>query len=561
MQGRLVQCPRGSLGPQRFLELVPPPSEVDTVRVAFLRIDFLADRGGSLSSGTGRFNLDPSDTLENPVDRPPHNLDFYKSHALALEKYFDAQSYGRVRVEIDVWPAEQDSAYHLTDMADLGPWRFGNSIFRAAVDMMRLAFFAADSQSIAKSDRVPWNKYDRFMIIHAGSDLQSDLRADSKEDIPSFTMFVDDTDRVIFPDSINRARPIDRVAFIPETINQDQSYGAINGVIAHENGHNFFGFGDIYDINSALPVVGYWSLMDSGNLVGARVQSSTGEIFAVGLLPPSIDPFQRNFILDAGLLNYRQPGSADTAAFPLMGSQRHNDFVKVDLSSDEYVILENRFLSPAAAVRLLQDSVTRVVLGPREPDSLEYDALLPGGGVLAWHVDESVIPFTTSLRVNPDFGFNSNQRRLGLQIIEADALDDLAEAITLLDRTPFERARTELSFGMRLSGAAKVGDGRRHLTIALDLFASLGARLWADVTRAELRAIGAPLIASDRLTPREEQVARLVAGGASNHDVADSLYVNPKTVEYHLVNVYRKLGVRTRTELALVWRDDPRTSA
>ena len=48
-----------------------------------------------------------------------------------------------------------------------------------------------------------------------------------------------------------------------------------------------------------------------------------------------------------------------------------------------------------------------------------------------------------------------------------------------------------------------------------------------------------------------------MAGGASNRDVADSLYVNQKTVEYHLVNVYRKLGVRTRTELALVWRDEP----
>lgn len=144
---------------------------------------------------------------------------------------------------------------------------------------------------------------------------------------------------------------------------------------------------------------------------------------------------------------------------------------------------------------------------------------------------------------------------------EPDALDALAEALTHLDRTPFERARTELSFGMRLNGAGKVDDGRRHLTVALDLFASLGARLWADLTRAELRAIGAPLITPNRLTPREEQVARLVASGASNRDVADSLYVNPKTVEYHLVNVYRKLGVRTRTELALVWRDDPVTSA
>jgi M6 family metalloprotease-like protein len=404
----------------------PTPTEVDTIRLAVLRIDFLSDRGGSASTGDGRFNLDPSDTLTNPVDRPPHNRDFYVAHSEALSRYYHAQSYGRIRLEVEVWPPQQDSAYHLTDMADLGPWTFGSGIFRAAVKMMRDCFFAADSQSIAMGQRVPWNRYDRFMVIHAGSDLQSDLRQDSKEDIPSFTMFVDDTDRVIFPDSSNRERPIDRVAFIPETINQDDAYGAINGVIAHENGHNLFGLGDIYDINTALPVCGYWTLMDSGNLLGAQVPTSQGILYAVGLLPPSIDPFQRNFLLDQGLLDYRTPGAADTAAFELKGSQRHNDFVKIDLSSDEYVVLENRWLAPADAVRIDQDPATRVILGPREPDRYEYDALLPGGGILAWHVDESVIPFTTSLRVNPDYGFNSG-RRLGLQILEADGLDDLGD--------------------------------------------------------------------------------------------------------------------------------------
>lgn len=400
---------------------------VDTLRVAFLRIDFLADREGTASTGDGRFNLDRADTLVNPVDRPPHNRAFFVKHGEALSRYYDAQTYGRVRVEVDVWPTESDSAYHLSDMADLGPWRFGSGIFRAAVDMMKLCFYAADSQARLIGDPIPWNKYDRFMIIHAGSDLQSDLRADSKLDIPSFTMFVSDTDRVVFADTT--LRPIDRVAFVPETLNQDDAFGAINGVIAHENGHNFFGFGDIYDISTALPTVGYWSLMDSGNLLGARLLTSQGEIYAVGLLPPSIDPFQRDFatISESGILSFRRPGAADTAAFALHGSQRTNDFVKLDLSSDEYLILENRYLAPAAAVRLKQDDSTRVVLGPLLPDTLEYDALLPGGGVLAWHVDESVIPFTTSLRVNPDFGFNSNPRRRGLQMIEADGLDDLGD--------------------------------------------------------------------------------------------------------------------------------------
>ncbi|HXS83351.1 MAG TPA: hypothetical protein VN896_11615, partial [Methylomirabilota bacterium] len=403
----------------------PVPEPQDTIRVAFIRLDFLTDRGGSASSGDGKFILDPADTNANPVDMPPHNRTFYRKHAEALERYYDVMSYGRVRVETDVWPAAEDSAFHLTDMADLGPWRFGSSIFEAAVDMMHLSFFAADSQAKLQGTPIPWNKYDRFMLIHAGSDLQSDIRNDSKEDIPSFTMFVDDTDRVVFSDTT--LRPIDRCTFVPETINQDQAFGALNGVIAHENGHNFFGFGDVYDIETALPVVGLWSLMDSGNLVGARVQRPDGEIFAVGLLPPSVDPFQRNFILDEGLLQYRTPGPADIAPFPIANSQRNNDFVKLDLSSDEYVILENRYLSPAAAVHLLSDDTTHVVLGPKDPDRFEYDALLPGGGVLAWHVDESVIPFTISLRTNPDFGFNTNPRRLGLQVLEADGLDDLGD--------------------------------------------------------------------------------------------------------------------------------------
>jgi DNA-binding NarL/FixJ family response regulator len=56
------------------------------------------------------------------------------------------------------------------------------------------------------------------------------------------------------------------------------------------------------------------------------------------------------------------------------------------------------------------------------------------------------------------------------------------------------------------------------------------------------------------LSPREEEVARLVASGASNKEVASALYVNAKTVEYHLANIYRKLGIRTRTDLALRWR-------
>ena len=82
-------------------------------------------------------------------------------------------------------------------------------------------------------------------------------------------------------------------------------------------------------------------------------------------------------------------------------------------------------------------------------------------------------------------------------------------------------------------------------------------RPWAERARDELRAAGesAPRRGGrplDRLTPQELQVARLVARGASNRDAAAALYLSPRTVEYHLHKVFRKLGVHARAELAAV---------
>ncbi len=394
----------------------------DTIRMAILRIDFLGDRGGSASSGDGRFDLTPPDTNAVPLDRPPHNRTFYQKHAEALQRYYETMSYGRTVVITDVWPAEEDSAYHVSDMADFGPWTFGQGIYDAAVHMTRTMLFAADSQSTVKGDRIPWDTYSDFTIIHAGGDLQSDIRQDSKEDIPSFTIFLFDTTQVIFPDSTSA--PIDHVSFVPETINQDGYYGTINGVLAHENGHNLFGFADIYDTNTGQTTVGYWTLMDSGNLAGSRVLLRDGtEIYATGLLPPSTDPFQRQFTTDT--LVFRTPawGAEQTIA----GNQRSPVMYRVPLTDDEYLLMENRYLAPATTVELDQDSTTRVILGPKSPDRHEYDALLPGGGILVWKIDESVIPFNTSLRVNEDFGWNSNPFRKGVDVIEADGLDDLGD--------------------------------------------------------------------------------------------------------------------------------------
>jgi DNA-binding CsgD family transcriptional regulator len=120
---------------------------------------------------------------------------------------------------------------------------------------------------------------------------------------------------------------------------------------------------------------------------------------------------------------------------------------------------------------------------------------------------------------------------------------------------PYERARTALAYGEFLRRAQRRMEARVQLRDALATFEGLNTPLWAERARAELEATG--IIARkrdpstlDMLTPQELRIAKLVAGGTSNRDVASQLFLSPKTVEYHLRKVFVKLGVSSRVELA-----------
>jgi DNA-binding CsgD family transcriptional regulator len=91
------------------------------------------------------------------------------------------------------------------------------------------------------------------------------------------------------------------------------------------------------------------------------------------------------------------------------------------------------------------------------------------------------------------------------------------------------------------------------------MFVALGAEQWAARAAHELRATGATNgggRADASLTAREREVCALVAGGATNREAAAALYLSPRTVEHHLRAAYRKLGVRSRSELSGRWRAD-----
>jgi DNA-binding NarL/FixJ family response regulator len=132
------------------------------------------------------------------------------------------------------------------------------------------------------------------------------------------------------------------------------------------------------------------------------------------------------------------------------------------------------------------------------------------------------------------------------------------EALRLHGRSarPFDRARTELLYGEALRRARRRADARVHLRSAVETFEQLGAGVWATRARDELRATGERVAASPpsdgqvRLTPQELQIARSVAEGATNREVAARLFLSPRTVDYHLRKVFTKLGITSRIELA-----------
>ncbi|MDH6463814.1 DNA-binding CsgD family transcriptional regulator [Micromonospora sp. A200] len=123
------------------------------------------------------------------------------------------------------------------------------------------------------------------------------------------------------------------------------------------------------------------------------------------------------------------------------------------------------------------------------------------------------------------------------------------------DAGAFERARTELLLGRELRRSRRPRDAREHLHDAREAFTLIGATTWAEQAAAELRAagesVGAPDPSAARLlTGQQLRIAQLVAEGATNREIAARMFLSTRTVDHHLRNIFHRLGIRSRTELA-----------
>ncbi len=424
--------------------------EPDTLRVLVLRIDFLKDTPGHKSTGDGRFDLRRDDESRAiPIDPPPHDRRYFDAQMEALSRYYRVQSGGALVLKWDIFPAENDSAYHLPDTRKYGPWIWSNSnpdVFIHIIDFVGDALAAADRDSTLVFEPGPIdpeNPYYRGIVIfHAGTDLQGDINGDTPWDIPSLNLYVQDP--FVVQDS---TVGINYVQIVPETANQDGFWGALNGVVTHEFGHQI-GFDDLYDVTTGISMVGAFSLMDSGeNLYGyiTDPDDSTDVLPVRGTLPGSVDPWHKIRFFPDGvdLVTPESFVSGDSSRFAvtlpsaqLSPSEGGNRILYVPLNLSEYLLVENRVweLNGDSLIVLKSDRETGVILGPVPADTLapatdlgyrEYDYLLPAQGITAWHVDNLAIQTGYS---SPYGGVNIYYSRPGVAVLEADGIRDIGAA-------------------------------------------------------------------------------------------------------------------------------------
>ena len=153
-------------------------------------------------------------------------------------------------------------------------------------------------------------------------------------------------------------------------------------------------------------------------------------------------------------------------------------------------------------------------------------------------------------------GIAAALRALGTLTASQAGVELLHEAVAMSERSGLllERARCLLAFGSALRRTGHRSDAREPLRQAMDIAASAGAAPLAAAARAEVEASGGRprrdrLSGPGALTPGERRIAGLAADGLTSRQIAQTLYLSPKTVEMHLSRAYRKLAITSRNQL------------
>ncbi|NNE10053.1 MAG: T9SS type A sorting domain-containing protein [Gemmatimonadetes bacterium] len=435
-------------------------ADIDTVRVACFRIDWEEDSAGDLTTAEGgRFLTEPDSAWPYLIDAPPHDSTYFNTHMSVLREYIRRQSYGRQHVEWEIFPKSENGTYRLGDTQDYLPE--GDSDDWDLIERSDLLVkFCTDAILLVDSvdAAVDFSEYDGYIVFHAGPDLQTDINQDSPGDIPSFFLSLGDSD-IVHVDVEEDSFPITTVTCLPEYDSQDGFIFGLNGVLAHEFGHQL-GLPDLYSTSNFFPAVGQWDLMDSGGLVS--IGSAGG--FLTGIIPASFSAWCKFYLGWIDPIVIDEPGAVTLTAATFGEADTTARFAMVPLNESEYYLVENRIgLAGEDDFAARIDTLNNVVLGPvtndeeRTPTG-DYDFPLPGWGTLVWHVNERILsPINIFFNV-----VNTVYNNKGLELEEADGIREIGNPFSAYwDGSPNDpwRDDTAEEFGPRTAPNTNTTDG------------------------------------------------------------------------------------------------------
>jgi len=413
------------------LALSPPK----TLKILGIRVEFQQEvPDDPRTTGNGLFDMRSQEEFYQQeghlIDPSPHDTLYFKRHLQALHNYWWTVSEGRLALEGEVYPKSESLAYRLPHpMVYYGA---PDSSLSVKVEMLRKffhdSFNLAESLSVHGDPQIygiDFSRYDCFVIFHAGSDLQSDL-GELVNPTPGdlFTGFITLGDTVW----VNGGTfPITEGIFMPETRSQDNRVTALNAVFAHEFGHQL-GLVDLYNSQTFITQVGDFALMDN-NAQNVGVDVGYG-VFVSGVLPVYPCAWSRAYLGFVEPMEIKSQKDVRLLATEILSNELQ--LIKIPVTPEEYFLLENRQvdLDGDHFSGLRADSLTNVILGPVDWDrnyNREYDWLLPGSGILIWHVDEEVAYLDYDGDGLNNFWDNQMQcdpKRRFLTLVEADGIID-----------------------------------------------------------------------------------------------------------------------------------------
>jgi DNA-binding CsgD family transcriptional regulator len=244
----------------------------------------------------------------------------------------------------------------------------------------------------------------------------------------------------------------------------------------------------------------------------------------------------------------------DTARAEVIGRGEGAGLSFIDWAESVLYNGRGRYTEALAAARRVVDHTELVPLNWAMPELIEA-AVRVGALELAAETDRRLSARSKASGTDWALGIAARSHALLLDDEHAEGL--YVEATERLARTrvAVDLARAHLLYGEWLRRQRRRLDARNELRIAHEMFTGFGMEAFAERARVELRAAGErarerTVETRDQLTPQESQVARLAAQGNSNKEIAAQLFISSSTVEYHLHKAFRKLDVKSRTQLA-----------